>query len=342
VQTAHSGQAPSGPHRVLIVAPAWVGDMVMAHTLVQGLLRRRPAPEIHVLAPPATAPLGRRMPGVSVCHVLDAGHGQARLKMRRAIGVRLRSEGYRQAIVLPNTFKSALIPWWARVPVRTGWHGEARYGVLNDRRRLEASAYPLMIERFMALGLPPGAPLPHPYPRPLLDVDYANRRRLLETLDLRDDARPLALCPGAEFGPAKRWPVEHYATVARHALAVGRTVWLIGSPADAPVCAAIRAQAPGAVDLAGRTSLLDAIDLLSAAEQVVCNDSGLMHVAGAVGTPVVALFGSTSPGFTPPLGERSRVLELTLPCRPCFQRQCPLGHLRCLRDLTPDRVTEVL
>jgi heptosyltransferase II len=342
MQTPYSAQPPAGSHRILIVAPAWIGDMVMAHPLVQLLRRREPAAEIHMLAPPVTAPLAARMPGVSLTHVLDAGHGQARLAMRRALGVRLRSQGYRQAIVLPNTFKSALIPWWARVPVRTGWHGEARYGVLNDRRRLDPAAYPLMIERFMALGLPPGAPLERPYPLPRLNVDEANRRRLIDTLGLRDGARPLALCPGAEFGPAKRWPVGHYAAVARHALAQGRAVWLLGSPGDAAACAVIREQAPGVVDLAGRTSLLDALDLLSAADQVVCNDSGLMHMAGAVGASVVALFGSTSPGFTPPLGDRARVLELSLPCRPCFQRQCPLGHLRCLQELTPDRVIEAL
>jgi heptosyltransferase II len=342
MQNAYSTRASPGPDRILIIAPAWIGDMVMAHTLVQLLRRRASDVEIHMLAPPATAPLARRMPGVAESLVLDAGHGQARLALRRTLGVRLRNQRYRQAIVLPNTFKSALIPWWARVPVRTGWHGETRYGVLNDRRRLDANVYPLMIERFMALGLPPGVPLERPYPRPRLAVDMVNRRHLIETFGLHADARPLALCPGAEFGPAKRWPVAHYAAVARHALASGRAVWLLGSPGDAPACAAIRELAPGVVDLAGRTSLLDAVDLLSAAEQVVCNDSGLMHVAGAVGASVVALFGSTSPGFTPPLGEGARVLELSLPCRPCFQRQCPLGHLRCLRDLTPARVLEAL
>ncbi|MFU8815404.1 MAG: lipopolysaccharide heptosyltransferase II [Pseudomonadales bacterium] len=336
--TAH----PTGHASILIVAPAWVGDMVMAHALVQLLLRRNPELSIHMLAPAATEPLARRMPGVAATRVLNVGHGQLGLAARRALARALRPQRFQQALVLPNTFKSALLPWWARIPLRTGWHGEARFGLLNDRRRLDAARYPLMIERFMALGLPAGAPLPRPYPAPRLSVDADNRQRLLELLGLRRDGGVLALCPGAEFGPAKRWPSAHYAAVARHALAVGRQVWLLGSPGDAAACAEIRALAPGAVDLAGRTSLLDAVDLLSVADHVICNDSGLMHVAGAVGARVTAVFGSTSPAFTPPLGDGARVVRLALPCSPCFQRQCPLGHLRCLHDLAPEQVIEAL
>ncbi len=164
----------------------------------------------------------------------------------------------------------------------------------------------------------------------------------MEELDLSTEGGVLALCPGAEFGPAKRWPAEHYAAVARHGAASGRAVWLLGSPNDAPVCAEVKALAPAARDLSGRTRLVDAVDLLSAAVTVVCNDSGLMHVACAVGAPVVALFGSTSPAFTPPLGGRATVLRQSLPCSPCFQRHCPLGHLACLRELHPEQVIEAL
>jgi len=332
----------SGPASILIVAPAWVGDMVMAHVLVQLLLRRNPAADIHVLAPPATEPLARRMPGVAASRILPVAHGELGLAPRRAVARALRQQNFQQAVVLPNTLKSALVPWLARIPLRTGWHGEARFGVLNDRRRLEAARYPLMIERFMALALPPGAALPRPYPSPRLQVDASNLRRLLEALRLRLDGGVVALCPGAEFGPAKRWPAAHYAAVARHGLALGRQVWLLGSPGDAAACGEIQTLAPGTVNLAGRTTLLDAVDLLSAADHVVCNDSGLMHVACAVGTRVTAVFGSTSAEFTPPLGDGARVLRLGLPCSPCFQRHCPLGHLRCLNDLAPEQVIEVL
>lgn len=332
---------------MLLVAPAWVGDMVMAHSLIQLLARRHRGAEIHLVAPPATAPLGDRMAEVAGVRVLDVGHGELRPGRRYALARSLRRKGFDRAIVLPNSWKSALVPWWAGIPTRTGWHGESRYGLLNDRRRLEPAAYPLMVERFLALGLPSGVPVPRPHPLPALTVDHDNRSRLMDRLGLATEGGVVALCPGAEFGPAKRWPAAHYAAVARWMIDRGRRVWLLGSPGELGSCEGIRALVPEAVNLAGRTRLEDVVDLLSAAEAVVCNDSGLMHVAGAVGAPVVAIFGSTSPGFTPPLGGasgggRARVVRLELPCSPCFQRTCPLGHLRCLEELLPARVIDAL
>lgn len=334
--------------KVLLVAPAWVGDMVMADTLIQLLRERRPGVEIDIVAPPATAALAERLHGVANTWLLETGHGELALGRRRRLGRALREQGFEQAIVLPNTWKSALVPLWAKIPRRTGWHGESRFGVLNDRRVLDEARYPLMIERFMALGLDPGAALPSAYPPPALRVDEENQHRLYPELGLHRAAETLALCPGAEFGPAKRWPAAHYAALARQALAQGRQVWLLGSAAEHSVCEGICTLAPGAINLAGRTRLLDAVDLLAAADTVVCNDSGLMHVAGAVGTRVVALFGSTSPDFTPPLGSPDgqaaapAILDLGLPCSPCFKRTCPLGHQRCLRDLEPALVCEAL
>jgi heptosyltransferase II len=338
---AGSGFVTGGP-RILLVAPAWVGDLVMADSLLRLLVHHERSAEVHVLAPPATAPLAARLAGVAAVHRLDLGHGVLGLGERRRVAIRLRGLTFDQAIVLPNSWKSALVPWLARIPRRTGWLGEARYGLLNDHRALDPDRYPLMIERFMALALPVGAVLPRPYPQPRLIVDTERRRELLAELDLDGDGPVLALCPGAEYGEAKRWPAAHYAAVARRALQRGERVWLFGSAREAPTAARITALAPGAINLAGRTGLTDAVDLLSAAGRVVSNDSGLMHVACAVGVPVVALYGSTSPAFTPPLGERAQVLSLGLPCSPCFQRTCPLGHLRCLRDLTPDRVDAAL
>ncbi|MGE0624986.1 MAG: lipopolysaccharide heptosyltransferase II [Pseudomonadales bacterium] len=327
--------------KILIVAPAWVGDMVMAHTLVTVLSHNADA-QIDMVAPPATAPLADRMPGVTKCFTLDAGHGELGLGKRRTLAALLAKEGYDQAIVLPNSFKSALLPFWARVPKRTGWHGEARFVLLNDRRRLEPERYPLMIERFMALALPAGAALPKPYPEPRLSADPDRGQALVRELGLATSGITV-LCPGAEFGPAKRWPPGHYAAVARHEVARGRQVWLLGSKGDAQACAEIESLTPGGlVNLAGRTRLLDALDLLALADRVVCNDSGLMHVACALERPVVAIFGSTSPDFTPPLGQRARVLSHLVPCSPCFQRECPLGHLDCLVKLTPERVIEAL
>lgn len=327
--------------KVLIVAPAWVGDMVMAHTLVQ-VLHADADPTIAMLAPPATAPLAERMPGVAAVEVLDVSHGELGLGKRRAMGLKLRGRAFDAAYVLPNSFKSALVPYWARIPQRIGWQGEGRVGVLNVRRQLDRERYPLMIERFMALGRGSDVALEPPYPQPTLTADPANRDAVVKRLGLDLDLPVTVLCPGAEYGESKRWPERHFATVANHAASKGRSVWLVGSPNDKPVCASIAAQALAAINLAGRTSLLDAVDLLSLATQVVCNDSGLMHVACALNLPVVAVYGSTSPAFTPPLGDAATVLHEDLDCRPCFQRECPLGHLNCLNQLDPSRVIEAL
>ena len=194
-----------------------------------------------------------------------------------------------------------------------------------------------MIERFMALADDTGELPPKPYPLPRLQADSENRARCLDALSLTpDDVTVLA--PGAEYGPAKKWPAGHYAQLAGALLDAGRQVWLMGSPKDVDDCAAIAAAEPRVQSLAGHTSLLDAVDLLSGVDQVVCNDSGLMHLACALGRPTVGIFGSTSPRFTPPLGEAAVVVEQTLDCRPCFARRCPLGHLNCLNTLAPEQV----
>ena len=221
-----------------------------------------------------------------------------------------------------------------------GWLGEARYGLLNDRRRLDVGRYPRMIDRFMALALPEGVPLPEAAPSPELRVDEDNRRSAIERLGLdpAGSGPVVVLCPGAEYGEAKRWPATRFAAVAKDRLRQGFAVWLLGSGGDRTVAGEIARAAPGVSDLTGRTSLLDAVDLLSLAEAVVTNDSGLMHIACALGRRVIAVFGSTSPEFTPPLNPLATVIENQLDCRPCFQRQCPLEHLNCLRGITPERV----
>ncbi|AAO58431.1 lipopolysaccharide heptosyltransferase II [Pseudomonas syringae group genomosp. 3] len=332
--------------KILIVGPSWVGDMVMAQTLFQCLKQRHPECEIDVLAPEWSRPILERMPEVRAALSFPLGHGALELATRRRIGKSLAGQ-YDQAILLPNSLKSALVPFFAGIPKRTGWRGEFRYGLLNDVRTLDKQRYPLMIERFMALAFDKGTELPRPYPQPSLRIDSTTRDAALGKFGLSLDRPVLALCPGAEFGESKRWPAEHYAQVAEASIREGWQVWLFGSKKDHPVGESIRQELiPGlreeSVNLSGDTSLAEAIDLLSCADAVVSNDSGLMHVAAALNRPLVAVYGSTSPGFTPPLADEVEVVRLGLECSPCFERTCRFGHYNCMRLLEPDAVIQAL
>ncbi len=331
-------------NKILIVGPAWVGDMVMAQSLFKLLKQRHPQVLIDVLAPAWSLPLLERMPEISTGIVMPLGHGQLNLKARYRLGKSLRSTQYDQAIVLPNSFKSALVPFWAKIPQRTGWRGEARWLVLNDLKKLDKQRYPLMIEQFMALALSKEEALLADYPLPELFSNTQTQNAVLAKHQIQRSERPvLALCPGAEFGPAKRWPESYYAQVANAKLAEGWDVWLLGSPKDAAVGEMIMQETQQkCINLTGRTSLVEAVDLLSLASAVVSNDSGLMHIAAAVKKPLIALYGPTSSAFTPPLHSQAKTLQLNLDCQPCFQRECPLVHHRCMRDLLPQQVLTAL
>lgn len=330
--------------RVLVIGPSWVGDMVMAQSLFKVLKAQTPEIKIDILAPVWSRPLLARMPEVHEAIIMPLGHNVLGLRVRYALGRTLAARGYDWAIVLPNSFKSALVPLWARIPRRTGYVGEMRFGVLNDLRRLDKARLPMTVQRFVALAYDqePDASLPLPNPR--LQVQQTEMDRKLLRLGLnRPAAKLLVLCPGAEFGPSKRWPVEYYAQVASTLLEDGWTVWVLGSEKDAPLGQEIVTRTgAGCFNLAGKTRLEEAIDLLSLADCVVTNDSGLMHVAAALDRPMIAIYGSTDPGFTPPLSAKAQVLRLGLPCSPCFKHTCPLGHLKCLRDLDPDRVLALI
>jgi len=316
--------------RILVVGPSWVGDMVMAQPLIARLQASSPGAAIDVFAPGWVLPIVRRMPGSPEAIDSPFAHGELALGKRWRTACSLRGRGYRQAVVLPNSLKSALVPWFAGIPRRTGFLGEQRRGLLNDIRQFDAAAVPRLVDRFLLLGDGPVvAPLPHLESAP--DAMDALGARLGITLD-----RPVAcLCPGAEYGPAKRWPIRHFAALASRLRDHGFAVWLLGSMKDAPVTETIREASDDACQsLAGRTDLGEAADLLACAAVVVSNDSGLMHVAAAVGRPVVALFGSSSPAYTPPLSAVARVVRHPVPCSPCFRRECPLGHFACMEDLS--------
>lgn len=329
--------------RCLVVGPSWVGDMVMAQSLFMDLKRHHPDLTIDVLAPAWSEPLLRRMPEVAHSISMPVGHGKLQLGVRRQIARTLRADHYDWSILLPNSFKSALIPYWAKIPRRTGYQGEMRFGLVNDMRRLNKQLLPMTVQRFVALGLEADAELPPHCPSPELDIDQDEVRETLAHFGFEAGDAVLALCPGAEYGPAKRWPAEHFARIAKAKLDDGWQVWVFGSERDREAADALCAQAgEGCVNLAGRTTLSQAIDLMSCAAAVVTNDSGLMHIAAAMDLPLIALYGSSDPHFTPPLSATARIERLGLECSPCFKRTCPLGHTRCLYDLEPERVLRTL
>lgn len=316
--------------------------MVMAQTLFRLLRQQHPDCAIDVVAPAWTEPLLARMPEVRHAIPLPLGHGQLGLRARWRLGRRLRDRVYARAIVLPNSWKSALVPFAARIPTRTGFTGELRLGLLSDRRHLDKARLPRTVDRFAALAFASDAPLPEPLPAPQLHAGDASAA--VSRLGLVPAHAPiLAMCPGAEYGPAKRWPAAYFAEVARKKVADGWQVWLLGSTKDTAPAAEVARLSEGACkNLVGRTSLAEAIDLLALARAVVTNDSGLMHVAAALGRPLVAVFGSSDPRHTPPLSPLATSLWLHLACSPCFARECPLGHWGCLRELSPDRVLQAL
>ena len=330
-------------YKILVVGPSWVGDTVLAQPLFMRLRQKHAELQLDVLAPTWTLPLLQRMPEVSYAIASPFRHGDLKLGERWRLAQTVKTRGYDQAIVLPNSFKSALVPRLAGIPLRTGFVGEARHLLLNDVRPLDQTALPLMVERFAHLADACGEPLQRPLPQPSLQASGTAREALLRRLQLTTHPPVVCLCPGAEYGAAKRWPARHFAALAMRLREQGFQVWLIGSPKDRTIAEAVeRAGGEGCRNLCGATALQEAVDLLSLAQAVVSNDSGLMHIAAALDRPTLALYGSSSPSFTPPLSPHAHVVKLDIACSPCFQRDCPLGHFKCMRDLEPALVLEQL
>lgn len=326
-------------NKILVIGPSWVGDMVMAQSLFITLIKQDENCLVDVLAPVWSFPLLKRMPEVSNAFAMPLTHGQLGLYERFKLGQKLRLSQYKQVIVLPNSWKSALVPFFASIPLRTGYVGEMRWGLLNDARKLDKEALTMTVQRFVALGLPPNQKAPHDYPIPELKIDSSKQQEVERKFRLNLSGKVLALCPGAEYGEAKRWPARHYAEVAKQKNSQGWSVWLFGSVKDQFVAEQINQLTENACqDFSGKTSLGEAIDLMSLADVVVSNDSGLMHVAAALNKKIIAIYGSSDPRFTPPLNTEAKIIDLELDCSPCFKRECPLGHTRCLFDIHPQQI----
>lgn len=314
---------------ILVIGPRWVGDMVMAQCLFSALKELHPDAAIDVVAPAWAAPLVERMPEIRAR--IDAPFSRRKLELaaRWRLGRELKGR-YDQAYVMQGSWKSALVPFFAGIPLRVGHRREMRYGLINRIVPLPTELKRKTAQAFHTLA--GGA-----FRAPKLRVDETNQAGLLQRHGLARGGF-VALMPGAEFGPAKRWPGCSYAGLARALMRRGLKVVLFGSKNDQPVTGEIAELAPGAIDLAGQTTLTDVIDLIAAARVAVSNDSGLMHVAAAVATPIVGIYGSTSPENTPPLSENRELVWLGLDCSPCHKKECPLGHLNCLNTLEVGRV----
>jgi heptosyltransferase-2 len=329
--------------KVLVVGPSWVGDMVMAQSLFLRLRERDPHCVIDVVAPVWSLPILQRMPEVRRGIELEVAHGEFGLAKRRALGHALRHERYTQAIVLPGSWKSALVPFFARIPRRTGFRGEMRVGLLNDIRALDKNLLKTTVQRFVALAEDGDVASAPRIPPPRLEVDRERGRRLAMELGL-DLSRPaVGLMPGAEYGPAKQWPPEYYGALARLLDDAGAKSWVFGSAKESALGETIREASGGAaINLCGRTALVDLVDLSALCTAVVTNDSGPMHIAAAAGAAVVAIYGSSTPDHTPPLTERKHIHYLRLWCSPCFERTCPLKHYNCLRQISVEAVRETV
>ena len=322
--------------RTLVISPNWIGDAVMAQPLLRQLKAISPGRAIDVLAPPSVAPVWRAMAEVDSVLETPFRHGALQLRERWKYAQVLRARGYADAYVLPNTLKYALIPWLAGIALRVGYKGEQRYGLINRMHHDDVPPRP-MVAFYAALAQAPRAALQADTGPPRLQASGAQVAAALGRAGIAPDRPLLVFAPGAEFGAAKRWPARHFAALARTAFEADPRLQLalLGSPKDKQACDDIIAIAgPGALfNLAGATSLDEAIALLARADAVVANDSGLMHIASALNRPVIALYGPTDPDHAPPLSDVAAALSLRLACAPCRQRECPLGHHHCMEQM---------
>ncbi|WP_394782010.1 lipopolysaccharide heptosyltransferase II [Undibacterium sp.] len=336
-----SGLAPS---RTLVIAPNWIGDAVMAQPLLRLLKQQHPDRPIDVLAPAWVAPVLRAMQEVDTVLSTPFRHGALQLRERWRFAKDLKQRGYVDAYVLPNTLKFALIPWFAGIRNRVGYKGESRYGLINVMHHDDPLHPRAMVPFYAALAGVPDAKAPVGLPRPALSVSAQQIAPVLDKLNLKSNKPLLAFSPGAEFGNAKRWPTSHFAQLANTVLADNPDVQivLLGSGKDDVVCEEVRTLAPAVRNLAGRTTLDEAVALIAQASVMVSNDSGLLHIASALNRPVIAIYGPTDPDHAPPFADVARSLSLRLACSPCKQRECPLGHHDCMQKLGSEMVWQEL
>ncbi len=329
--------------RILIIAPSWLGDAAMSHSLIKNLSEKFKPVTIDVFVSEALRAIYEQMPEIRQIIANPLEHGELKFTTRWQIGQSLRSNNYDAAYVLPNSFKSALIPYFARIPKRIGYTGEARIGLLNQRIVLNKTRFPLLADQYLRLEKKENKNCIKPSEYPQLNVEKSVSRHTLQKYSLENIKPYVCLCPGAEYGAAKRWPAKHFAELVNQISRYGIHPVILGSSKDKEIGGTIEKYSKSPItNLTSKTSLKEAIHIISGARCVVTNDSGLMHIAAALKTPLVALFGSSSPQYTPPLSQNSKIISLTMSCSPCFERTCPLGHTKCLTEIEPSTVMKEL
>jgi heptosyltransferase-2 len=323
---------------IVIVPYMWIGDFVRGHTVVRVLKQRWPHRPIDLLTTSLCAPLVDYMPGVRSAIVCDLPRSRLAVARQWGLAKRLREAGYGTAVVLPRTWKSAIAPALAGIPERVGFVGEARFGLINQWRWGE-KALPRFIDKNASLALPDGAPLPPQWPVPQLQVPPEEISRWRRSHELGTDPA-IALAPGS-VGASKRW--TYYAEAARLLAAQGLDVWVVGGPGEKPLAAEIVARGgPRVRDLTG-TDLRNGILAMAGATVAISNDSGLMHIAAASGTPTMGIFGPTSPYHWAPLNGLAATIQTTTPppCQPCHRPICTMNDHRCMRDIPASDVAAV-
>ena len=327
-----------------MIGPSWVGDLVIAQGLLMAIKNQWPNSQIDVMAPEWNLPLLNLMPEVNNSILLPFNHRQLALNQRFKLGKKLRTKNYEQAFIIPNSLKSALVPWFANIPVRTGWLGEHRFGLINDWRILDKKRYVSIAQRYQALAYPKNSSLNSIFfiPKLKLDMQY---KACVKSIYNIDNTKPwIAICPGSEYGTGKRWPSAHFAQLAKLLIEAGFKVMLLGSPNDASACLEIYHLCQEVnLNLCGKSTLLEAIYLLDMCNAVVSNDSGLMHLAASLNKSLVSIYGPTASNFAPPLSVKAEVIEnKELSCRPCKKRQCPFLHHWCMQSIKPKDVFKTL
>lgn len=314
--------------------------MVMAQVLYKAIKAHSNSAQIHVVAPAWSRPLLERMPEITKVHGLNVAHGEFGFKKRYQLGMSLRAESFAEALILPRSYKAALVPMLAKIPKRVGELGESRYGLINHVLSSNKSKkIPTACNYLRFANINADITRIKKQFAPELSVDRENQAKVIEKLAIPQDSPLVACMVGAEYGPSKQWPMEHFISLINMLHEQGINVCLLGSQKDAVMGKKIESSCQQAVEnLCGKTSLLDVIDILASCSVAVSNDSGLMHIAAAVDVPIVSMYGATTPQYTPPLHSNAKAFYMKLECSPCWQRTCQYQHYRCLKDIVPEQV----